>query len=45
MLEQLHAIGATVAIIVTAATFGEMPLVFALLQRFGARPFSGRGYH
>jgi hypothetical protein len=35
MLDQLHAIGATLATILVAAMFGEMPLMLALLQRLG----------
>ena len=38
MLDQLHAIGTAVATIMAAAAFGEMPLVFVLLNRFGAKP-------
>jgi hypothetical protein len=37
MLADLHALGATITTIVVAAAFGELPLVFALLHRFGAR--------
>jgi hypothetical protein len=37
MFDQLHTIGTTIAAIVTAAAFGELPLLCVLLHRFGAR--------
>jgi hypothetical protein len=37
MIADLHAIGATIATIVVAATSAEMPLVMLMLQRIARR--------